>query len=117
MKIVRIENRSMENSSNKLNKILKIKMQDEKHVDLLKSIFKTKNSMILYIDEAKSSKTTDAATVQFFKAETKAKLKFRQIYRCHRCEVICNRKSNRILRKQSILNKNSFEYLNFYFFC
>ena len=29
--------------------------------------------MILYIDEANNSKTTNAATVQFFNAETKAK--------------------------------------------
>ena len=29
--------------------------------------------MIFYIDEAKNSKTTNAAIVQFFNAETKAK--------------------------------------------
>ena len=29
--------------------------------------------MILYIDEVKNSKTTDAATVQFFNAKIKAK--------------------------------------------
>ena len=29
--------------------------------------------MIFYIDETKNSKTTNAATVQFFNAETKAK--------------------------------------------
>ena len=48
-------------------------MQVEKRADLLKSIFKIKNSIILYIDEAKNSKTTDTTTVQFFNAETKAK--------------------------------------------
>ena len=73
MKIDRIENRSIENSSNKLNKKLKIKLQIEKHIDFLKSILKTKNSMILLIDEAKNQKIIDAATVQFFNAETKAK--------------------------------------------
>ena len=48
-------------------------MEIEKNADLLKSIFKTKNSMILYIDEAENSKTSNAATVQFFNAETKGK--------------------------------------------
>ena len=73
MKIDRIENLSIENLSNKLNKKLKIKIQIDKHADLLKSILKIKNSMIFYIDEGENSKTTDAATVQFFNAETKAK--------------------------------------------
>ena len=73
MKIDRIVNFSIENSSKKLNKKLKIKIQIDKHVDLLKSIFKINNSMIFYIDEAKNSKTTNVATVQFFNAETKAK--------------------------------------------
>ena len=114
LKIDQIENLSIENSSNKLDKKLKIKMQVEKHADLLKSIFKINNSMIFYIDKAKNSKTTDVAIVQFFNAKTKLKkLKFRQIYRYHRCGVICNRKSDRILRKQSIFNENSFRYLNF----
>ena len=48
-------------------------MQVKKHADLLKSIFKIKSWMIFYIDEAKNSKTTDAAIVQFFNTETKSK--------------------------------------------
>ena len=68
-----MENLSIENSSNKLDKKQKIKIQVKKYADLLKSIFKIKNSMILYINEATYSKTTDAATVQFFNAKTKAK--------------------------------------------
>ena len=48
-------------------------MQVEKYADSLKSIFKIKNSMILYIDETKNSETTNAVTVQFFNTETKAK--------------------------------------------
>ena len=45
----------MKNSSNKANKKLKIKTQIENYADLLKSIFKKKNSMIFYIDEAKNT--------------------------------------------------------------
>ena len=71
--IDQIENLSMKNSSNKVEKKLKIKMQVEKHEEILKSIFSIKNSMIFYTDGANNSKTTDAATVQFFNAETKAK--------------------------------------------
>ena len=52
---------------------MKIKMQVEKDADLLKAIFKIKNSMIFYIDEAKNSKTTNAAIMQFFNVETKFK--------------------------------------------
>ena len=48
-------------------------MQVKKHVGLLKSIFKIKNSMIFYIDAAKNGKTTGAAIVQFFNTETKSK--------------------------------------------
>ena len=48
-------------------------MQVKKHADLMRSILKIKNSMVFYIDGAKNSKTTDAAIVQFFNAETKAK--------------------------------------------
>ena len=48
-------------------------MQVEKHADLLKLVFKIKNSMVFYIDEPKNSKTTDATIVQFFNVETKAK--------------------------------------------
>ena len=73
MKIDQIDNVSNEKSSNKLDKKLKIKMHVEKHAELLKSIFKIKNSMIFYTDEAKNSKTTDAITVCFFNAETKAR--------------------------------------------
>ena len=73
LKIDQIENVSSEKSSNQLDKKLKMKMQVEKHADLVKSIFKTKNSMIFYIDGAKNLKTTDATTVCFFNAETKAK--------------------------------------------
>ena len=73
LKIDQIENLSIENSSNKLDKKLKIKMQVEKHADLLKSIFKIKSSMVLYTDGAKNSETTGAAIVQFFNAETKSK--------------------------------------------
>ena len=68
-----IENSSIENSSNKSEKKLKTKMQIENHANLLKSIFKIKNSMIFYTDDAKNSKTTDAAMMRFFNAETKAK--------------------------------------------
>ena len=46
-------------------------MQIENHANLLKSIFKIKNSMIFYTDDAKNSKTTDAAMMRFFNAETK----------------------------------------------
>ena len=73
LEINSIENLSIENSSNKLVKNLKIKIQVEKHAHLVKSIFKIKNSMVFYIDGANNSKTTDAAIVQFFNAETKAK--------------------------------------------
>ena len=48
-------------------------MQIENHANLLKSIFKIKNSMIFYTDDANNSKTTDAAMMRFFNAETKAK--------------------------------------------
>ena len=73
MKIDQIENLSVENSLNKLDKKLKIKIQVEEHADLLKSIFKIKNSMVFYTDGAKNSETTGAAIVQFFNAETKSK--------------------------------------------
>ena len=45
-------------------------MQIENHANLLKSIFKIKNSMSFYTDDAKNSKTTDAAMMRFFNAET-----------------------------------------------
>ena len=48
-------------------------MQIENHANLLKSIFKIKNSMIFYTDDVKNSKTIDAAMMRFFNAETKAK--------------------------------------------
>ena len=67
-----IENSSMENSSNKADKKLRIKTQIENHADLLKSIFKKKNSMIFYIDEAKNTETTDAEMILYFNAERKA---------------------------------------------
>ena len=66
------ENSSIENSLNKLEKKLKAKMQVKNHSNLLKSIFKIKNSMVFYTDGAKNSQTTDAAMVRFFHAETKA---------------------------------------------
>ena len=62
----------MENSSNKIDKKLKIKMQIENHANLLKSIFKIKNSMMFYTDKAKNSKTTNAATRRFFNVKTEA---------------------------------------------
>ena len=68
-----MKNLSNENSSNKLDKKVKTKLLVEKHANLLKSIFKIKNSMIIYIDEAKNSQTTDAATVCFFNAKTTVK--------------------------------------------
>ena len=68
-----IENLSTQNSSNKLDKKLKTKIQIKNHANLLKSIFKIKNSMIFYTDGAKNSKTIDATIVRFFSAETKAK--------------------------------------------
>ena len=68
-----IENLSIQNSLNKLDKKLKTKLQIENHANLLKLIFKIKNSMIFYTDNAKNSKTTDAAIMRFFNAETKAK--------------------------------------------
>ena len=68
-----IENSSIENSSNKLDKKLKTEKQIENHGNLLKTIFKIKNSMIFYTDGAKNSNTTDVAMVQFFNVETKAK--------------------------------------------
>ena len=67
------ENSSIENSSNKLNKKLRTKIEIENYANLLKSIFKIKNSMIFYTDDAKSLKTTDATIVRFFNVETKAK--------------------------------------------
>ena len=89
-------------------------MQIEKHAKLLKSIFKIKNSMVFYTDEAKNSETTGAATVRFFNVETSKKLNFRQIYRCNRCKIIRNRKSYRILCEESIFNQNILRYLDFY---
>ena len=56
LKINQIENLSIENSSSKLDKRLKIKMQVEKHVDLLKLILKTKNSMVFTPTEQKIRK-------------------------------------------------------------
>ena len=41
------------------------------------------------------------------------KFKFKQIHRCDWCKVICNRKSNRILRKESIFNQINVKYWNF----
>ena len=118
LKIDQIENLSIENLSNKLDKKLKIKMQVEKHADLLKSIFKIKNSMIFYTDEAKKFKNDECCNSVVFQCWNKSKTpKFRQIYRCHRCEVTYNRKSNRILCKQSIFNEHNFRYLNFYWLC
>ena len=68
-----IENSSIKNSSNKSGKKLKTKIQIVNYVNLLKSIFKVNNSMIFYTDDAKNSKTIDAAMMRFFNAETKAK--------------------------------------------
>ena len=51
---------------------MKIKMQIENHANLLKSIFKIKNSMMFYTNETKNSKTIDLATMRFFNVETKA---------------------------------------------
>ena len=48
-------------------------MQIENHVNLLKSIFKIKNSMTFYTDDAKNLKTIDATIVRFFNVETKTK--------------------------------------------
>ena len=78
MKIDRIENLSIknstiENSSNKLDKkILKTKKQIENHANLLRTIFKIKNLMISYTDDAKNSNTIDVTMMQFFNVETKA---------------------------------------------
>ena len=58
---ISIENSSIENSSNILNKKLKTKKQIENYANLLKTIFKIKNSMIFYTDNAKNSNTTDVA--------------------------------------------------------
>ena len=46
--------------------------------------------MIFYIDGAKNLNTTEVVMMQFFNVETSEKLKFKQIHRCNRCEVICN---------------------------
>ena len=73
LKIDRIENSSIENSSNKSEKRLKTKMQIRYHANLLKLIFKIKNTMIFYTDDVNNSKTTDAAMMRFFNAKTKAK--------------------------------------------
>ena len=67
-----IENLSIQNSLNKLDKKLKTKLQIENHANLLKLIFKIKNSMIFYTDNAKNSKTKDATMMRFFNVETKA---------------------------------------------
>ena len=75
-----IEDSSIENSSNKLDKKLKTKIQIEKYANLLKSIFKIKNSMIFYTDNAKNSKTTNAAILRFFNVKTKAKNWYSKIY-------------------------------------
>ena len=40
-------------------------MQIENHANLLKLIFKIKNSMVFYIDGTKKARTTDAATIRF----------------------------------------------------
>ena len=58
---------------NKLGKKLKTKIEVENHANLLKSIFKIKNSMVFYTNGAKNSEITGAAIVRFFNAETKAK--------------------------------------------
>ena len=59
---------SIKSSSNKVDKKWIKKMQIENYGNLLKSIFKIKNSMIFYIDEAKNSKITEVAIVRFFNA-------------------------------------------------
>ena len=51
---------------------MKIKIQIKNYANLLTSIFKIKNSMVFYIDEAKNFKTTNVAMMQFFNVETKA---------------------------------------------
>ena len=77
LKIAQIENLSIENSSignssNKLDKKLKTKRKLENHANLLKTIFKIRNLMVFYTDDAKILNTTGAAMVQFFDVETKA---------------------------------------------
>ena len=71
--MTRIKNLSIENSSNNLEKKSNTKNQIKNHADLLKSIFKIKNSMIFYTDDAKNSKITDVVMIQFINVETKAK--------------------------------------------
>ena len=47
-------------------------MQIENYANLLKSIFKIKNSMVFYTDGARNSETIGAATVRFFNVNTEA---------------------------------------------
>ena len=47
-------------------------MQIENHANLLKSIFKIKDSTMFYIDKTKNSKTTNVATMRFFNLKTEA---------------------------------------------
>ena len=58
----------MKNLSNELDKKSIKKMQIENFANLLKSIFRIKNSMIFYIDEAMNSKITKVAIIRFFNA-------------------------------------------------
>ena len=67
-----IENLSIGNSSNKINKKLKIEMQIEDHVNLLKSIFKIKSLIMFNTDEVKNLKTTNVVTMRFFNVEKEA---------------------------------------------
>ena len=67
-----IESLSMKNLSNKIDKKSRIKTQVKNYADLLKSIFKKKNSIIFYIDEAKTTKTTGTEMILYFNVEIKA---------------------------------------------
>ena len=48
-------------------------MHVENYANLLKSIFKIKNSIVFYTDNAKKSKTIDATMMRYFNTGTKAK--------------------------------------------
>ena len=61
----------MKNSSNKADRKSRIKTQVENYADLLKSIFKKKNSMIFYIDKTKNTKTTNVEMILYFNFEIK----------------------------------------------
>ena len=67
-----IENLSIETSSNRIDKELKIKMYIKNYANILKSILKIKNSQVFCIDGAKNSKTPNVATMRFFNVKTKA---------------------------------------------